>query len=237
MPTRVGRKGTSASRRQRHDCCPPACVVRVSGLHVAVLSRPIYRVGTAIMGDPEIDAMAALSVAFDPLDDEARRRVLRWAADRYGLGVQVHAPAAAAAAGQNSAPTERAGRASEAQEGNGDETPSEGTPSPGSPWEHFADLYNAAAPKSNAEKALVAGYWFQKVCAQPSFVSQQLNTELKNLGHKIDRINVALDSNINLKPALVLQLRKSGNTAQARKTYKLTVEGLKTVESMVTGGS
>lgn len=185
------------------------------------------------MGDPEIDAMGALSVAFDPLDDEARRRVLRWAADRYGMVVQV--PAASAA--QNSASTERAGRAPDAQDDNGDESASEGTPSPESPWEHFADLYNAAAPQSNADKALVAGYWFQKVCTQPSFVSQQLNTELKNLGHKIDRINVALDSNINLKPALVLQLRKSGNTAQARKTYKLTVEGLRTVESMVAGGS
>lgn len=37
------------------------------------------------MSDPEIDAMAAIAKAFDQLDDvEARSRVIRWAASKYG---------------------------------------------------------------------------------------------------------------------------------------------------------
>jgi hypothetical protein len=37
------------------------------------------------------------------------------------------------------------------------------------------------------------------------------------------------------KPALVLQLKKAGKSRQARKTYKVTVAGVKAVEAMLRG--
>ena len=37
------------------------------------------------MGDPEVDAMSAIVSALDGLEEEARGRVLRWAAKQYGV--------------------------------------------------------------------------------------------------------------------------------------------------------
>jgi hypothetical protein len=37
------------------------------------------------MSDPEIEAMSSVASALSDLDGEAKGRVLRWAADRYGI--------------------------------------------------------------------------------------------------------------------------------------------------------
>lgn len=97
----------------------------------------------------------------------------------------------------------------------------------------FADLYSRADPSSEAQKALIAGYWVQVVGAQETFESQSLNTELKNLGHGVKNITDALDQLIERKPRLVIQVRKSGTTRQARKRYKLTVEGIRAAERLL----
>jgi DNA-binding PadR family transcriptional regulator len=46
---------------------------------------------------------------------------------------------------------------------------------------------------------------------------------------------VALGTLIKQKPSFVLQLRKSGNTKQARKSYKLTEAGIRAVRNMISG--
>lgn len=97
-------------------------------------------------------------------------------------------------------------------------------------FEVFADLYDGARPKTDADKALVAGYWVQVCGGAADFGSQTLNSELKQLGYPVGNITRALDA---LKPSLVQQMRKDGNSKQARKTFRLTSEGKKRVESMV----
>jgi hypothetical protein len=99
----------------------------------------------------------------------------------------------------------------------------------------FADLFNAAQPTSNANKALVAGYWLQVYQSQDDFDAQSANKELKNLGEGIGNITIAASSLKSQKPALVIQLKKSGKSQQARKTYKVTVAGIRAVESMISG--
>jgi hypothetical protein len=55
------------------------------------------------------------------------------------------------------------------------------------------------------------------------------------LGHGLINITAALDDLREAKPALVLQVGKSGKSRQARKTYKLTIAGIKSVEEMIGG--
>lgn len=100
-------------------------------------------------------------------------------------------------------------------------------------FETLADLCDAASPDSDVDRALVAGYWFQFVEGAPEFGSQQVNTQLKNLGFPVANITSAFDSLKNRDPALVLQLKKSGTSKQARKTYKLTVAGKQAVDLMI----
>ena len=176
------------------------------------------------MSDPEIDAMSSVASALSDLDEEAKGRVLRWAADRYGITL-----------GKDG---RRGVRTNDLADDETDEVVDESAKDGGQPkaYEDFAELYDAAGPKNDEEKLLAAAYWRQKIQGQASFQALELNRDLKNLGHGVSSISHALERSIQQKPALVLQLRKSGNSRQARKTYKLTGEGVKTVERMIRGG-
>jgi len=98
------------------------------------------------------------------------------------------------------------------------------------------DLYGTISPSSEADRALVVGYWLQVLQGEQDLDSFQINKELKNLGHGVGNITNALTSLIQRKPQLVIQTRKSGSSQQARKRYRLTDAGLKAVERMLNGG-
>jgi hypothetical protein len=160
------------------------------------------------MGDAEIDAMVAVATALADLDEDAQHRVLRWAAERYGGTLE---DARGGDAGRGNV---NGNQVADVWRGGNDAEPPA--------FEHFAELFAAARPKTNEDKALVAAYWVQALQGQDQWQSRQLNTELKNLGHPILNITDALSGNMRKKPQRVIQLRKSGNSRQANKTYKVT---------------
>jgi hypothetical protein len=158
----------------------------------------------------ELDAMKKIAAALDPLDDAARARALQWASARFRSTRSVTSF---------------------------DQSPSRGFEVPNgssvsNEYGSFAELFDAANPISERDKALVAAYWTQVREDVSAFPAQSLNTLLKDLGHGIGNITEALTALKNEKPALVLQLKKAGTTQQARKTYKLTQEGVKRVAAM-----
>ena len=155
-------------------------------------------------GDLEIEAMLVSARAIEPLDPSAKRRVLDWLCDRFG-----------------GTPPTPAGSAVSAT-----------APSIRGEYGTFADLFDAASPNTEKEKVLVAAYWTQVCLAQPNFPAQALNSALKDLGHGVGNITDSLDALKDERPALLLQLKKSGTTKQARKTYKLTEEGARRVRKM-----
>jgi hypothetical protein len=169
------------------------------------------------MPDPEVDAMGLVANALGDLDDAARARVLKWAASRYGVAVAVGRPD-----GGEALDVDLAGDQQREGQGVG--------------FEHFAELFDATSPTTNADKALVAAYWIQVHEGNEQWSSSSLNSQLKNLGHPIANITTALDANMDRQPKRVIQLKKSGNSQQARKTYKLTTEGVRVVKQMLTAG-
>lgn len=146
--------------------------------------------------------------------------MLRWAAERYGVVF-----------GRATAVSEFKA-AIEAEEVAG-EVSDEEISAEAPQFEHFAELFHAATPKTDVDRALVAGYWFQAIQGDPSFQAADLNKELKNLGHALKNVTDSLKSNQEKKPARVIQLRKAGNSRQARKLYKLTHEGLVYVQGLI----
>jgi hypothetical protein len=101
-------------------------------------------------------------------------------------------------------------------------------------FDDIASLYDAASPSSDAEKVLVVAYWMQIIGDELDLDAQRLNTELKQLGHGVSNITTAFRSLMQRTPRLALQIRKSGSTKQARKRYRLTTEGIRRVDEMVT---
>jgi hypothetical protein len=97
----------------------------------------------------------------------------------------------------------------------------------------FAEFFHAAAPKTEKERALLAAYWIQRSGGVEQFASQQINTELKHIGYGVTNITDALTQLINDRPSLAIQLAKSGQSKQARKTYKVTDAGFRHVAAML----
>ena len=165
----------------------------------------------------EVKAMQKLAEAVSSLDAEATARVLRWAVDRYGV-------AGAAGLGAKGRTGGSTGLVVENSAGNGTTQP---------PFRDLAELYAAASPENDSDKALVAGYWSQFLQGQPDFAAQAINSSLKDLGHGVSNITSAFNTLKAQKPALVMQLKKAGTTKQARKTYKLTATGKNAVELLI----
>jgi hypothetical protein len=171
-------------------------------------------------GDTEFAAMQALYNALEPLDDDARERVVKYIIARLEINAITSAENRVKSRGNSVDVEETALQEEEAI-----------APKYGS----FAELFDSLQPKSNPDKALAAGYWLQVCQGGESFEGFSANKELKNLGQGLANITNAIDGLRNQKPALALQLKKSGKSQQARKTYKLTVAGIKAVEAMIGG--
>jgi hypothetical protein len=154
--------------------------------------------------------MTTIADALDGLEPEAIRRILKWATDRF----QVRPTAADVLQAQAEAPR---------------------APAVAATYSDFPTLFVAANPQSAPDKAMVAAYWFQVLQGQQDFDSFTLSKELKHLGHPSTNITRDLDALIGRTPRLVIQTRKLGTTKQARKQYKLTHEGIKAVERMLSG--
>ena len=161
--------------------------------------------------------MKKIADALESLDEAARQRALHWANSRFRATRMGNADGGSTSAQQFGTTNE----------------PSENTVR----FETFAELFEAANPNIEKEKALIASYWEQVCQSSPSFASQSLNAGLKDLGHGIGNITEALTALKNDRPALILQLKKSGTSRQARKTYKLTQEGMRRVQTMIRTGN
>lgn len=93
-------------------------------------------------------------------------------------------------------------------------------------FDSFPDMYHAFNPKSEKEKALVGAYWL-RLGGATQFASMEVNKLLKDLGHGVANITDALSSAMSEKPALIMQVKKSGSSRQSRKQYKITDSGSK----------
>lgn len=168
--------------------------------------------------DPEIKAISAVAAALTDLEDEgARLRVMTWAATRFAPSVRVQ--------------EERADEEDDQLDDNEDGTTET------SEFIDFADLFHRSNPRTDPERALVGGYWEQIVEGKSDFQAMPVNSALKQLGRPIGNITDALGSLQNRRPSLVRQVQKSGRAKQARKKYRLTHEGISTVERMLRGES
>ncbi|MEQ8269135.1 MAG: hypothetical protein RH982_18245 [Parvibaculum sp.] len=163
------------------------------------------------MRSAELEAMEKIAELLEPLDASARNRVLSWVISSLEIR-----PSADEKSWQGS-PPEDDGNTSGASNG----------------FKTFAELFHAANPNSEREKALVAAYWVQKSGGTDRFMAQQLNIELKHIGYGVSNITDALYQLISERPNLVIQLAKSGHSKQARKTYKITDAGLRRVAEML----
>lgn len=161
--------------------------------------------------DHELSAMVAIRDALTPLDEATRARIIRWAAERF----QVAAPS---------------GRAPIALQSTR-EDPESVTRVSGD----LAAFYHSASPHTDTEKVITVAYWLQKTQGLTDVDSFRVNSELKQLGFGVGNVTRAFDKLMKMRPQPVMQTRKSGTSQQARKKFRVTDMGMRTVERMLQG--
>lgn len=162
--------------------------------------------------------LASMMKVFDALKNEsqdAQKRIVAWVTDRLGIvGPLARVPEKAVQNGGADAAVHAAPE-----------------------FATFAELHNACSPTTYAEHANVAGYWLQVQMGQEMFSGQAVNKELQNLGHALVNITDAFNQLKDKKPSLVIQVKKSGKSQQARKLYKLSQAGIDAVRAMIQRGA
>jgi hypothetical protein len=156
----------------------------------------------------ELEAMKAVADALAGVDATSARRVLKWAAERFGVAL-----------------------AAPRVQGTLDVT----SPQPGVPdtTQDLATFMAEAGAESGPERALAVGYYQQVVQGAQDLDAQALNAELKHLGHGLSNVTATLSLLINQKPNLLIQTKKMGSGQQARKRYRLTNAGMVRVREML----
>lgn len=146
----------------------------------------------------EVSAMQTVAQAIEGLGADAALRVLNWALS--------------AVSGTTTAV------------GGTDKAPSGPRPPVDPETGDLADLFFAVNPSTEKDKALVAAYWLHQLGGQ-DFTGHQANSLLRELGHGVANITREFDRLMAMKPQLVIQTRKTGQSKQGRKQYRLTTAG------------
>ena len=139
----------------------------------------------------ELEAMRAIYEALKPLDDNGKRRVLSWVSSRVVGG---------GSARSNPAGIPSATSPSPLQDGSAQGTSEEGLDLP--------TFYARVRPEALSDKALAVSYWLQEYQHQEDIDSQQVNTELKHLGHGLGNVTRTMDALVGSRPKLIIQTRK-----------------------------
>ncbi|HRQ72936.1 MAG TPA: hypothetical protein PLU35_07905 [Phycisphaerales bacterium] len=167
------------------------------------------------MDDKQIVAITKVVDALKGLDEPDLRVVLGFIGMRYGTSKP---SVSQVGSGASEAPPASNGS---------------GVSGPGQTFTTFPDLYHAANPKTESEKALVAGYWVQVSQGKDGFDSYTANSALKDMGYTVSNITRALDALMASDPKFVQQIKKTGQSRQARKVYKVTQAGIMRVTEML----
>lgn len=191
-----------------------------------------------MMFDPEIEAIAKTYDLFKVLEDDSKIRVIQWLVSKFSLNHQPNFKNHS----DESRPKEDIEVKVISSNSENDVVNSEtfvAVPETVveenlvESYETVAEFFATASPNTEWEKALVVASYLQVKNSLSNFSGFEVNKELKNLGHASSNITDALTGCMNRKPQYILQLRKEGKSAQAKKKYKVSTEGLKYVKTML----
>ena len=170
------------------------------------------------MEDRELKAMSSIASAmadFGDGDAEVVERIVEWVAKRWGR----RSPPQAVPIVQGGGPIAV--------------NPLVQVPLP----EDVAELFHSVNPTLEYERAIAVGFWFQEQAGRSDFTAAEVNSELRELGYRVGNITDAFNSAMMRKPALVMQVAKSGTSKQARKRYRLTQAGVRWVKERLATGA
>jgi hypothetical protein len=157
----------------------------------------------------DLKALETILKTLEPLSEDERERVLRWASEKLGISQTVP--------GQTrGGPQKKAAAIDAAFEKH-----------PGG-FQDVGEFLAAASPASDADRVLCVAAYLQDISgwADATLSGKQINDELKNLGHGVKNITDSINTLKARKPQHMIQTKKSGKSKQAWKEYRVTRAGV-----------
>lgn len=205
--------------------------------------------------DPEIIAMSVAFTALNDLDNDQRKRIIGWLADRFDLSgkrppesfprtvkkisitsidTEVDNDSAPAAIVE---PVRRGRKPKNAAGGKTDapKTPKVPEKKDFSHYDTALELFSEAKVKKSTDKILLMAAYLQVRHNFQEITSYDMNFRLKRIGHGVSNISSSLNAIISRKPEIMVQLDKESTHKQARRKFKVTEEGLKMARRFLPG--
>ena len=174
-----------------------------------------------MIDDPEIIALNTAYTALKELDAEAMARNLNWLATKLGISLSTKPTSIAHLPLPTSASPAK----------NLLDAPDKPTePSDFGSFATSAEFLSKIHELSAEERVLAVAAYLQNKDPENELTGFSINKELKHIGHGVKNITRPVESLVKSTPQLMIQLRKSGKTRQAKKTYRVTEEGVKAVK-------
>jgi hypothetical protein len=173
--------------------------------------------------DPELHAMSLVFEALKNLDNGQRRRILGWVKDR------LEATAAPTVEGEAAAMT----TAPQALI-----PPAPAAPKPPAKkdlanFETALDLFSESSAKKSTSKVLLMAAYLQERHNYKEISSYDINFRLKRIGHGVTNISSLINGILKRKPHLLIQVDAENLPKQARRKFRVTVEGLTVARSFL----
>lgn len=159
--------------------------------------------------------MGRIYETLEPLEADSRLRVLKWAIAKFDVRVTIGARIAGdGAAGSSGIPTGATDIAS---------------------YESLPEFFAALDLPTEHERVLAVGAYLMGKDKHEELTSQQINSELKNLGFGVSNITRAIGTLLKQKPQPMIQTRKEGKSRQAIKKFRVTQHGFSRVQRWLSG--
>jgi hypothetical protein len=96
-------------------------------------------------------------------------------------------------------------------------------------------LFLSSNVKTVPSKILLAAAYLQEKLNFEEISSFDINSRLKKMGYGVPNISSSLNSLLNKEPPLMLQIRKAGDSKQAKRKFRVTEEGLQLARTYLRG--
>ncbi|MBR1830289.1 MAG: hypothetical protein IJ781_12475 [Atopobiaceae bacterium] len=158
----------------------------------------------------ELTVMNDVAKILATLNGDERRRVIVWLTDYFGI-LEDDLTEYDFDAMPFEAPT--------FEEYEVEEAPAEEAP------DTFESFYATVAPKTAIQKIVTAAHWLETKDGKESWKSFEINKLLKSIDVKVTSVSGTLGLEEKKDQPLVEVLQKSGDSMQARKTFRLSEAG------------
>ena len=168
----------------------------------------------------DLKALQTILHALEPLPEDERIRVLRWASEK--LGIQQVLPGRVSGGAVKM--TTAIDAAFEKHPGG---------------FQSVGEFLAAASPETDVDRVLCVAVYLQDFSETPDTITlsgKQINDQLKDLGHGVKNITDAINTLKKRKPQHMIQTKKAGKAQQAWKEYRVTRAGIDYAYKLISEG-